>query len=187
MHLVCFPGSYLKSTSEFASCLEFLYCFLVRLHRWVYSSNEKDFPESDVSESIFNDNLCISKIRMCIDDACFIVLLIPMPKIYTQHDAMFEKNIWGLSLFLECAKSRFNKEPDAKAMRELSYREFFTISAFLVASKWIPHGSCHSYAPKVRVSWLYSRVPCYIRNYETIWFWIIFICLKRKLLVDYVR
>lgn len=34
LHLVCFPRSFLKSTSELASCLEFLYCFLVRLHRW---------------------------------------------------------------------------------------------------------------------------------------------------------
>jgi len=42
LHLVCFLRSFLKSTSEPVSCLEFLYCFLVRLHRW-QTGNENDF------------------------------------------------------------------------------------------------------------------------------------------------
>jgi len=58
LHLVCFPRSFLKSTSEPASCLEFLYCFLVRLHRW-QTGNENDFPENPFSRRENDSFICL--------------------------------------------------------------------------------------------------------------------------------
>lgn len=143
LHLVCFPRSFLKSTSELASCLEFLYCFLVRLHRW-QTGNQNDSPGTRARPPPVVLFACLDGRGQGNTRLGGGLFLFYRPKILSpgQRRRCARRRRSGrnaLSLFSECVESRFNKEPTPAD--EDSYRGFFAIFAFPcglgVNSAWV--------------------------------------------------
>lgn len=130
LHLVCFPRSFLKSTSEPASCLEFLYCFLVRLHRWQTRTTFRRTPSREGKMTrLF---ACLNN-RNTREGHSFRFIIIKIAEGFIQLKYMRRNNdgnISALSLFLECMIIVVLIKRLWRGVED-SYREFFAIFAFL--------------------------------------------------------